>query len=80
MNKNTLLIIAFVLLLLPYPLISFGTVGDVDALWWLGLAALVVGGLIPPVTRYLFDEDEGESGGEGEARGEGEFIKGVDRS
>ncbi len=73
MSKNTLLIIAFVLLLIPYPLISFGTVGDVDALWWLGLAALVVGGLIPPVTRYLFDEDD-------EDGDEGEFIKGTEQT
>jgi len=73
MNKNTLLIIAFVLLLIPYPLISFGTVGDVDALWWLGLAALVVGGLIPPITRYLFDKDD-------EDGDEGEFIKGAEQA
>lgn len=74
MEKNTLLIVAFVLLLIPYPLISLGTVGGIAWLWWLGLGSLVVGGLIPPAARYLFSDDDDENGSEGE------FTKSVDGS
>lgn len=52
MNKLTLLSVSLILLLAAFPLISLGTTGGSPALWWLGLGALVLGGLIPPATRF----------------------------
>ncbi len=61
MSKLWVLGLAFLLLLAAFPLISFGTTEDNDTLWWIGLALLVVGGLVPPVARYAFpDEEEGD--------------------
>lgn len=45
---------SFVLFLIALPLISIGTTGGSPVLWWIGLAALCIGGLIPPVQRLLF--------------------------
>lgn len=58
MNKLILLGIALILLLIAYPLVSIGTVQEIPAVWWIGLLALVLGGIIPPVTRYMFREEE----------------------
>lgn len=44
--------VALALMLLSLPLVSAGATGDIAVLWWLGLLLLVVGGLIPPITRY----------------------------
>jgi len=51
MRRTTLLDLAFVLLLLALPLISFGTVNDWAFVWLVGLLLLVVGLLIPPALR-----------------------------
>jgi hypothetical protein len=61
MGKLPVLGLAFVLLLAAFPLISFGTTGANDALWWIGLGSLAVGALIPPVARYVVPDDEDES-------------------
>ncbi len=45
--------LSMLLLLVAFPLISFGTTQGPPLLWWLGLLALVVGGLIPPAARFL---------------------------
>lgn len=45
--------LSMVLLLVALPLISVGTTQGSPFLWWLGLLALGVGGLIPPVWRFL---------------------------
>jgi hypothetical protein len=42
---------SFVLLLAAFPLISIGTTSGPAVLWWFGLAALGIGGLIPPAQR-----------------------------
>jgi hypothetical protein len=77
MSKLRVLGIAFALLLASFPLISFGTTGENETLWWIGLGTLVLGSLIAPVSRYLLpddddgDEDEGDDAvqdGEREAR------------
>jgi len=47
--------VAFVLLLLVLPLTSFGTTSGTAALWWLGLALLVVGALTSLATEFAFD-------------------------
>jgi hypothetical protein len=73
MSKLWVLGIAFLLLLAAFPLISFGTTGDNETLWWIGLALLVVGSLVAPVTRYVFpDEDEEKEEGDKEQEEEKE--------
>lgn len=58
MTRKRALGIALVLLLIAFPLTSLGTAGDRPALWWAGLALLVIGGLIAPLTRFMGDDDE----------------------
>lgn len=53
MNRLAALSLSMLLLLVAFPLISFGTMQGPPLLWWLGLLALVVGGLIPPAARFL---------------------------
>lgn len=45
--------LSLVLLLIAFPLISIGTTSGPPFLWWLGLAALVVGGVLPPLRRVF---------------------------
>lgn len=52
-NRLTYLSISFLLLLAAVPLISIGTQHRIPLLWWLGLGALILGGLIPPAQRLL---------------------------
>jgi hypothetical protein len=42
-----------VLLFAAFPLISVGTIGDNSVVWWIGLASLVLGGLLPVWTRFM---------------------------
>ena len=44
---------SFALFLVALPLISVGSTGGPSALLWVGLAALVIGGIIPPVQRLV---------------------------
>lgn len=44
--------LAFVLMALSLPLISYGSTAGIAALWVVGLAMLAVGGLIPPAVRF----------------------------
>lgn len=53
MNRLAALSLSLVLLLAAFPLISIGTASGPPLLWWLGLAALGIGGLIPPVRRFV---------------------------
>lgn len=53
-NPLAYLSLSFVLFLISLPLISIGTTGGSRMLLWIGLAALCVGGLIPPTQRLLF--------------------------
>ncbi len=53
-NRVAYLSLSFVLLLVSYPLISWGTTRGPDVLWWLGLVMLVLGAMIPPAQRLLF--------------------------
>jgi hypothetical protein len=53
MSRNALLGLSFVLLLIVYPLTALGTDGMSPVLWWAGIAALAVGGLIPPVLHFV---------------------------
>jgi hypothetical protein len=60
MTRLTLLSIALILLLIAFPLVSIGTVQNMEAVWWLGMLALVAGGVIPPVARFTHEVSEGE--------------------
>ncbi len=60
MNRNAARNVSLLLMLAAFPLISVGTTGDQSLVWWLGLAALGLGALIPPVMRYLPAEAEEE--------------------
>jgi hypothetical protein len=44
---------SFILFMAAPVLISIGTTGGPRALLWMGLAALCIGGLIPPVQRLI---------------------------
>jgi hypothetical protein len=52
-NRLTYLSTSLLLLVAAVPLISTGTSRGIHQLWYLGLAALTVGGLIPPAQRFL---------------------------
>lgn len=52
-NRLAYLSTSFVLLLAAFPLISIGTTSGSPLFWGLGLGALGIGGLIPPVQRLL---------------------------
>lgn len=53
MSSIATLGLSMALLLVAFPLISLGTTQGPDALWWLGLLALVAGGSIPPLQRLI---------------------------
>jgi hypothetical protein len=44
---------ALVLLLAAFPITSWGTTGGHYLVWWIGFICLVVGGLLPVMTRYM---------------------------
>jgi len=60
-SENLINGIALILLLIPFFLISIGTTQDIEVLWWIGVTLIIIGALIPPVTRYTFagDDEEG---------------------
>ena len=51
MRRTTILSIAFILLLVALPLISFGTINEIGWLWQAGLILLIIGLLISPALR-----------------------------
>lgn len=52
-DKLKLETLAFVLLIVAFPVISAGSSHDVTWLWVVGLVAVVAGGLLPVWTRYM---------------------------
>ena len=52
-KKLTAECLSLLLLFAAFPLISIGTTGGNTLVWWLGLTSLVVGGLLPVLTRYM---------------------------
>lgn len=60
MSTLAVQILALVLLLAVLPLTSIGTTNNQPVLWWLGLGALLVGGLLPPATRFGLGSDNEE--------------------
>ena len=45
--------LALLLLFGAFPIISWGTTADSRPVWWIGLASLLAGGLLPVITRYM---------------------------
>jgi hypothetical protein len=45
--------LSLLLLFAAFPITSFGTTGGNRPVWWIGLACLVAGGLLPVMTRYM---------------------------
>lgn len=45
--------IALLLLFAAFPIISVGATGGSFLVWWIGLLSLVLGGVLPVLTRYM---------------------------
>ena len=45
--------LALLLLFAAFPITSWGTMGDNQLVWWIGLISLVAGGVLPVLTRYM---------------------------
>ncbi len=71
MNEITVQIVSLVLMLVPFPIIVYGVLEGIAVLWWAGIVLVVVGGVIPPVTRYVF-EGEGDADESDDENGSGE--------
>lgn len=52
-NRLAYLSVSLILLAVAFPLISRGSTSGPELLWWAGMAALICGGLIPPLQRLL---------------------------
>ena len=52
-KKLTAECLSLLLLFAAFPLISIGTTGGNSLVWWAGLTSLIVGGLVPVLTRYM---------------------------
>ena len=57
MTRLFTLSVSLVLLLIAFPLISIGTTNGPPMLWWAGLGALVIGGILPPLRRLFPDKE-----------------------
>jgi hypothetical protein len=44
---------ALVLLLVAFPITSWGTTGGIYLVWWIGFISLIAGGVLPIWTRYM---------------------------
>lgn len=44
---------SLILLLIAFPIISIGATHGGGPLWWIGLAAVVIGALLPVWTRFM---------------------------
>ncbi|MDG5821811.1 hypothetical protein [Natronococcus sp. A-GB7] len=52
--------IAFVLILLVLPVVSYGTMAENEIVWAFGLLLLLLGSLVPLATEFWVREDEKE--------------------
>ena len=57
MSRSVARNLSLLLMLAAFPLVSVGTTGDRPIVWWLGLASLALGALIPPVMRFVPQEE-----------------------
>ena len=52
-KKLTAECLSLLLLFAAFPFTSIGTTGGNRLVWWVSLTSLVVGGLLPVLTRYM---------------------------
>lgn len=45
--------VALLLLFAAFPIVSSGTTNGHGAVWWTGLISLIIGGVLPVLTRYM---------------------------
>jgi hypothetical protein len=45
--------LALLLLLAAFPITSWGTTAGNYLVWWIGFISLIVGGVVPVMTRYM---------------------------
>ncbi|MEW6117460.1 MAG: hypothetical protein AB1553_11225 [Nitrospirota bacterium] len=45
--------VALIFMLISFPFISYGAMREISWLWWSGLIALAIGGLIPAASRFF---------------------------
>jgi hypothetical protein len=45
--------LSMLLLFAAFPIVSLGATGGNDLVWWVGLLCLVLGGLLPVLTRFM---------------------------
>jgi hypothetical protein len=45
--------LALVLLIVAFPITSWGTTAGSYPVWWIGFISLIAGGLLPVMTRYM---------------------------
>ncbi len=57
MSRSIARNLSLLLMLAAFPLISIGTTNGRPIIWWLGLASLALGALIPPVMRFVPQEE-----------------------
>lgn len=72
MEKQTVLNITFIILLIPFFLISIGMESDSTLLWWSGLILLGIGAVIPTITRFVYEDPEEEENQENSKKQRGE--------
>lgn len=58
MTETRALTVSLILTLLPFGLILWGAREGIAVLWWAGIALFVIGGAIPSIARYVFEDDE----------------------
>jgi hypothetical protein len=64
MNRLVVESWALLLLFAAFPLISLGTTGGTALVWWLGLISLVIGALLPIMTRFVGRKDVADKPGD----------------
>jgi hypothetical protein len=45
--------LALVLLIVAFPITSWGTTAGYYLVWWIGFICLIAGGVLPVLTRYM---------------------------
>lgn len=60
LTEMRILSVALILMLVPFGLIVWGVLEGIAVLWWAGIVLLVIGGSIPALSRYAFDDGEEE--------------------
>lgn len=45
--------LALVLLVVAFPITSWGTTAGNTLVWWIGFLSLIAGGVLPVLTRYM---------------------------